>query len=63
MKQGTAFLLALFFFAVACGLFAQSASVKSAADISKAGMDPERPARIPSCLAATATDSRALPEP
>ncbi len=47
MKQGTAFLLALFFFALACGLFAQSASVKSAADISKAGMDRERLARIP----------------
>ncbi|MBI4462799.1 MAG: beta-lactamase family protein [Acidobacteria bacterium] len=39
--------LAVIVSAVACGLFAQSADVRSTADISKAGMDPERLARIP----------------
>ncbi len=39
--------LAVIVSAVACGLFAQSADVKFTADISKAGMDPERLARIP----------------
>ncbi len=39
--------LAVIVLAVASGLFAQSRAVKSTADISKAGMDPQRLARIP----------------
>ncbi len=39
--------LAVIVSAVASGLFAQSTAVKSPADISKAGIDPQRLARIP----------------
>ncbi len=39
--------LAVIVSAVASGMFAQSTDVKFTADISKAGMDPQRLARIP----------------
>ena len=47
MRQAKVSLSAIFLLGVVGSVFAQSPGVKSTADISKAGMDPERLARIP----------------
>jgi CubicO group peptidase (beta-lactamase class C family) len=47
MKRAPALLCAVLLFLAAAGLLAQSAGIKPSADVLKAGMDPERLARIP----------------
>ena len=47
MKRANVLVLAIVLLGVAASLFAQSAGAKSSAEVVKAGMDPERLARIP----------------